>query len=267
MKVFSEIVKISFKAMIQYKWTFAMTLLSQPILVLINLTLFKSIYAYNETSSIKGYSLDQMVWFFIAGMIVSAFVWNSTVNDISGKILSGELTTDLLKPISLFKYNLADCFASRVIALFMDFIPGMVIYSLIIFPKFLTAFSFAKFLVVVIPAFFINFLCAFVIGLMAMAISNNNSLNAITYLLTAFAGGTLIPMEFYPHWLVTITDFLPFKYIYYWPIQFFLNRSTANGTDILIKTLLFQLLWIGILYVCYKLLWKTMIKKYCAVGG
>lgn len=267
MKVFSEVVKVSFKAMFQYKWTFAMTILSQPILVLINLTLFKSIYAYNQTSDIKGYSLEQMVWFFIAGMIVNAFVWNSTVRDISYKIITGELTMDLLKPISLFKFNLADCFASRTIALVMDFLPGMVIYSLIIFPRFLTAFSFLKFLAVVIPAFLLNFLCSFVIGLMAMAISNSTSLNAITYLLISFAGGTLIPMEFYPRWLAVITDYLPFKYVYYWPIQFFLNKSIAGGSQALIRTLLLQLLWILIMYLCYRLMWKTMLKKYCAVGG
>lgn len=267
MKVFSEIVKISFKQLFQYKWTFAMTLLSQPILVLINLTLFKSIYAYNQTAIIKGYSLEQMVWFFNASMIVNSFVWNSTMNEISYKIISGELTADLLKPISLFKFLLAECFASRVIAQVMDFLPGMLIYSLIIFPKFLTPVSFMKFLILVIPAFLLNYLCSFLIGMTAMLIKNNSSLNAISNLLIAFAGGTLIPMEFYPKWLVYIADFLPFKYIYYWPIQFFLNKSTTNGFDNLIKIIILQFVWIGILYLAYKLLWKSMLKKFCAVGG
>lgn len=267
MKAFSEIVRIYFKELFQYKWTFAMTLLSQPILVLIDLTLFKSIYAYNQTSSIKGYSLDQMVWFFTAGIIVNAFAWNSTVNNISYKIITGELTSDLLKPISLFKFELAGCFASRVIAQLMEQIPGMIIYSLIIFPSFLTPVSCIKFLAVAIPSFFLSFLCSFIVGLMAMSISNNSSLNAITALLIAFAGGTLIPMEFYPHWLIRLTDFLPYKYIYYWPIQFFLNKSITDSPYVLLRTLLLQFVWIGILYLCYKLLWRTMLKKYCAAGG
>ncbi len=168
MKVFWEIVKTSFKVLIQYKWTFAITLLSQPILVLINYTLFSSIYAYNETSTIKGYELPQMVWFFTAIMIINCFVWNSTLQDMSSKIITGELTQDLLRPISIFKSELAFCFSSRVIALIMDFFPGMVIYSLIIFPTFLSPMSLLRFLVVAIPAFMLSYICSFLLGLLAM---------------------------------------------------------------------------------------------------
>lgn len=267
MKVFLEIMKTSFKVLIQYKWTFAITLLSQPILVLINYTLFRSIYTYNETSTIKGYELPQMVWFFTAIMIINCFVWNSTMQDMSSKILSGELTQDLLRPISIFKSELAFCFSSRFIALIMDFIPGMVIYSLIIFPTFLTPASFLRFLIVAIPASVLNYICCFLLGLLAMAITNNTSLNAISSLLIAFAGGTIIPMEFYPQWLVNIANFLPYKYIYYWPIQFFLNRNPANQFSTMINILFIQFVWIISLFLLYKIIWKVMIKKYCAVGG
>lgn len=267
MKVFWEIIKTSFKVLIQYKWTFAVTLLSQPILVIINYTLFKSIYTYNEASTIKGYELPQMVWFFTGIMIINCFVWNSTVQDMSQKIISGDLTEDLLRPISIIKGELAFCFASRAIAMMMDLLPGMVIYSIIIYPTFLSPLSLLRFIAVAIPAFFLSFLCSFLLGLLAMSIKSNTSLMAISSLLIAFAGGTLIPMEFYPQWLVNFTNFLPYKYIYYWPIQFFLNKSPANQVHTMFQVLAIQLVWIIALYLLYKVLWKQMIKKFCAVGG
>jgi ABC-2 type transport system permease protein len=186
---------------------------------------------------------------------------------MSSKIITGELTQDLLRPISIFKSELASCFSSRVIALIMDLLPGMVIYSLIIYPTFLSPMSLLRFLAVAIPAFMINYICSFLLGLLAMSIKNNTSLNAISALLIAFAGGTLIPMEFYPQWLVNIANFLPYKYIYYWPIQFFLNRSPADNIQTMCFVLLIQLVWIISLFLLYKILWKYMIKKFCAVGG
>ncbi|MBH1941607.1 ABC-2 family transporter protein [Mobilitalea sibirica] len=74
-------------------------------------------------------------------------------------------------------------------------------------------------------------------------------------------------MEFYPGWLVGIADFLPFKYIYYWPIQFFLNKSPADNIHTLFSIISIQFIWILSLFVLYKIFWRNMIKKYCAVGG
>jgi ABC-2 type transport system permease protein len=267
MKVFAEFIKLAFKIMFQYKWTFAITVIVQPIILFINLALFKSIYAYNHTASIKGYSLEQMVWYTTAYWIVLGFIWNSTTQELSRKILSGDLTMDLLKPFPVIRVELAVNVASRVIALIMDTIPGMVVYSLIIFPKFLTMASLFRFLTVVLLAFFLNYLTAFLLGLFAMSLKNNSSMLTISNLLVSFAGGAFIPLEFFPDWFNRIVTYLPFKYIVYWPIQFFINKPTTGQFAVWAEILIIQLGWIVLLYIACKFLWKKMIKRYCAVGG
>ena len=44
MEAFMEVVKINFKMLFQYKWTFAMSLFTQPIIFIINYIIFQSIY-------------------------------------------------------------------------------------------------------------------------------------------------------------------------------------------------------------------------------
>ena len=74
-------------------------------------------------------------------------------------------------------------------------------------------------------------------------------------------------MEFYPDWLNRILDFLPFKYIIYWPIQFFLNKETIRPPEMMLRIVLLELLWIVVLYIIYKIMWKTVTKKFCSAGG
>lgn len=267
MKVFQEVIKIYFKVMFQYRWTFAMTLFVQPILLFINIALFKSIYAYNDTAIIKGYGFEQMVWYYTAYYVVLSFVWNGITSDISESILSGDLAIALLKPISFFQYFLGSAVASRAVAMLVDFLPGMIIYSLILFPSFITLKSFLSFIVIAILAFFLNYVFAFLLGMSAMIIKNNSSILAMKEVFIAIVGGGLIPLEFMPGWLNNIFDFLPFKYIIYWPIQFFLNRIEGNTFNALLKIGLIQLIWIAFFYIAIRVLWKSLVKRFCAAGG
>ncbi len=267
MKVFSEVIKLNFKISFQYRWTFAMTLFVQPILLFINIALFKSIYAYNDTASIKGYGFEQMVWYYTAYYVVLSFVWNSITSDISESILSGELAISLLKPISFFRFLLGGAIASRMVALLVDFLPGMIIYSLILFPSFITLKSLASFIVIAVLAFFLNYMFSFLLGMSAMIIKNNSSISAIKDVFIAIVGGGLIPLEFMPGWLNSIFDFLPFKYIIYWPIQFFLNRVEGDTVNALLKIGMIQIIWIIVFYIAIRVLWKRLMRRFCAAGG
>ncbi|HEX2946224.1 MAG TPA: ABC-2 family transporter protein [Clostridia bacterium] len=264
---FVAVIKTSFKQQFQYRWTFAVSIFTQPILLLLNLILFKSIYSFNGTDVIKGYSLEQMVWYFTSFMVVNSFVWNAIAREISYNIISGDMAIDLLRPMPYFRVIIAESVASRIIAQVMDLLPGMVIYSLIIFPYFLTPVSILRFLPVVLLAAAINHLYSFMLGMTAMSLKNNNSIIWLNDLFIYVAGGALIPMEFYPGWLNAILDFLPFKYIIYWPIQFFLNKESTWQAGAYLRILGLQLFWVIILYIGSKIMWRTLVKKFCSAGG
>lgn len=244
-----------------------MTLATQPILLIINISLFSSIYDYNGVDTLKGYSFEQMVWYFTSVMIVQSFVWNSVSNQISRKIITGDLSLDLIRPISIFQVLMARSLASRFVAIIMDFIPGLILYSLILTPYFLTYRSFVMFLIVVIPAFFLNFILAYFIGITAVLTQNNSSIVAVINLIAAFVGGAFIPLEFFSSSVNRVLDFLPFKYIIYWPIQFFLNNQPDKSWGFLFEIIFYQVVWIVVLYALFFVVWKRILKNYGAAGG
>jgi ABC-2 type transport system permease protein len=267
MKEFIKVIEIHLKIFFQSKWGFFIYFAMRPIAILINIALFTSIYSYNGTDSIKSYSLNQMVWYFIANGFVWVFITNFADFRISRKIITGDLTMDLLRPISLFRFEFANAIALRAVGICMEFFPGMLIYSLIYQPKFLTLLSLLKFILLMIFAFILYYFINFLIGLLAFALNNNSSIIAIKVILFSIAGGAFIPLDFFPGWINRLFDLLPFKYIMYWPIQVFLNKESAAGVDKFLFILAGQLIWMGILYILCKISWNGTVKKFCVAGG
>ncbi|HEX3029464.1 MAG TPA: ABC-2 family transporter protein [Clostridia bacterium] len=267
MRVFAALLKFNLKIMIQYRASFMASLIGDPIVLLIHIASFTAIYAYNDSGYIVGYDLTQMIWYFAGITLIWYCIWNPTDSNIARKILSGDLTIDLLKPVSVFKFELTNAIALRMMAIVLEFIPSIIIYSIIFKPKFITVFSFMRFMLVIIMSFMLYFLINYLIGLTAFAIKSNYSLQSIKFVIISLTAGAFIPLDFFPEWLNRIISFLPFQYLFYWPIQIFLNKEDVRGTEPFCRILGLQLVWIAGLFLLSKLLWKKAIKKYCAVGG
>ena len=88
-----------------------------------------------------------------------------------------------------------------------------------------------------------------------------NSFNIIAGLF----GGELIPLDLLPQALLTVNNWLPFKYMLYFPLSLILNR--VNQPSELIMGLLLGCFWATFFYWLYRLVLKRGIKNYCAYGG
>lgn len=267
MSILCEYIKLNLKVFFQHKRAFFIMFFINLAVVFIYLKLFRSIYAYNDSQSIKGYSLEQMVWYFAATAFVNTCVHTFTDLSISRKILNGNLSVDLLKPVGIIKIELGHGLGIKIPAILIQFLLPFFIYSLIIFPTFITVSSVMKFIILNVGGFTITFFTNYLIGLTAFYIKNNNSIIRLKGFLFNLAGGAFIPLDFFPNWANNIFDFLPFKYVYYWPIQFFLNSQNTKGNFMLCRIIFIQLFWSLLLFVLGKLLYNKLIKNYCAVGG
>lgn len=267
MRAFAALLKHNLKVQLQYKTAFFASMIGDPVVLLINITNFTAIYAYNNSSKIMGYSLSQMIWYFAGITLIWYCIWNSTDNNISTKILSGNLSIDLLRPVSLFLFELTNAMSLRIMAFFLEFMPSIIIYSIFFFPKFLTILSLLKFLMVIVPAFFLYFLINYLIGISAFYIKSNYSIQSIKIVFISLTAGAFIPLDFFPLWVRRTASFLPFQYLFYFPIQIFLNKESVKGFIPFLKILGFQIFWITVIFILCKVLWNKAIKKYCAAGG
>ena len=210
MSGFFEIAKMEIKADMQYKLSFMISLIIYPIVLLINVALFTSIYSFNGASQIKGYTLGQMIWYFTCTTMIWAIIYNHTDSHISQRVLSGELGTDLLRPMSLFSYELGIAVGERTNAVIVELLPSVVVYSLIYFPSFMTPISILKFICCSFLSFFMMFMLNYLSGLLAFVLNSINAVTSVKYIIINLLGGSLIPLDFFPSGVAHALRFLPF---------------------------------------------------------
>lgn len=112
MRVFWQVLKTNLKTMVQYRGSFMISLAIDPIVLFINIKLFAAIFAYNQTNTILGYSLSQMIWYFGVTTFVWYFTWNFTDRRIAEIILLGDMVIDLLRPVSISASRHSSCTAT-----------------------------------------------------------------------------------------------------------------------------------------------------------
>jgi len=261
-----EIIKVELKIDLQYTFAFMISVLVQPIIMFMSLALFTSVYTYNDTDMILGYKMIQMIWYFTCVHFMWVILFNFADMRISDKVLSGDLNIDLLRPVSLFKYELGNAIGLRLMALFVEFLPGLFVYSLIVFPRFLTPISILRFIAVIPLAFLIMYMLNFLTGLSAFKLQSNTSITGIKAIFISILGGGAMPLEFFPDSIQNALRFLPFEYMFYWPIQFFLNTDMASGTTVFLKIISIQAFWAILLFGICKFAWTRVSRDFSAVG-
>ena len=77
-------------------------------------------------------------------------------------------------------------------------------------------------------------------------------------------GGAMLPLWFYPDWLLAICAVLPFQYSIFMPISIYLGRISVSDGPFVIGM---QLFWIVVLFVCERALWHLGQRKLVVQGG
>ncbi len=266
MRAFWEVIKLEIKQDIQYPFGFMISILIQPIVLLLNIALFTSLYGYNDADMIKGYEMGQMIWYFTATHFIWVIIFNFTDHRISQRVLSGELAVDLLRPMHIFVYELGISVGLRLTALITELVPGIILYSLIYFPYFMTPVSVLRFIGTIIMAFVLMYTINFIAGLFSFVLKSNAAVTGIKFLSLGLLGGCYIPLDFYPESVQRVLAYLPFEYIFYWPVQFFLNTAQSQLPGVFVRTLAAQAVWSVALILLCALGWRRASRHFCAVG-
>jgi len=77
-------------------------------------------------------------------------------------------------------------------------------------------------------------------------------------------GGAMLPLWFYPDWLLAICAVLPFQYAIFMPISIYLGRIPVGDGFFVLGM---QLFWIVVLFVCERALWHLGQRKLIVQGG
>jgi ABC-2 type transport system permease protein len=112
----------------------------------------------------------------------------------------------------------------------------------------------------------IRFLIGFEFGLLAFWTNRATAIYSLYEGFHLFLAGRIAPLSMFPSWVEDVAAWLPFYGTVGFPVELLVGKIDP-GSPAILRNFVIQLVWLIVLFVTFRLLWRTGIKKYGAVGG
>jgi len=223
--------------------------------------------AFNSSANIGGYSLKNMMLYYFGIILINTLVSTHPQYTLSEQIRSANFSKYLTKPVNITNIKAANEVAWKIIRFTYLSIP-VVLLSIYLFKNNQDLGYLNINLVFLLPslvmAFLINFYIKMSLGMATFWFTEAGWLFFAFRVVNSFLSGELIPLDLLPPTLFSVINYLPFKYMLFFPLSIALNKQTYFNTSI---ELLIQFLWCLLFYLLYKLTLKKGIKAYEAYGS
>ena len=263
MRLFWEIARRSFRRYLTYRaatiaglvtnfgfgWLRVSVLLAlygdRPVVAGITVT---GLYAY--------VALTQAVITYLA-----MFGWYDLMNSVH----TGEVGTDLLKPMNYFQFWLAQDAGRAAVAFLLRGVVIMGLFSLVFpltYPD--TFFQWLALATAVCLSWLVSFTYRFLINLAAFWTPNARGIGRFGFIAAMFFSGFLMPLRLYPDWLQTVCRWTPFPHMLNTVVEVYLGILQGPA---LWQALLMQLVWAIGLAALGQILLRTAVRRLVILGG
>jgi len=211
---------------------------------------------FTKLDFIKYYLYITIFWYIIFG---------SFSQMITAGIQKGELNYFLTKPYSLILKCFVNEFAFKVVSIILTIPLGIVFIFLFKTDLSinLTPLNWMLLIVSIILGSIIWALLETIISASAFWTDENWAVRSLHSAMTLVFAGFLVPASLLPANISIISDLLPYKYIAYLPISLV---TDSNKIDVF-KEVSYQVIWIFILFLVFKFIWRIGTKRYSGTGG
>lgn len=262
LRTFYVLARQSFLQSLVFRTNFFIGYITEFIFVILSVELWKGIYDGNE--AINGYAIRDMVTYMaLARLVVSVDM--EFVGEVQRRVLSGAVASELLRPISLSYYLIAQEFGRYISRILIRILPIYIIVFITLDievpDNVVTVILFA---VSVLLSFFIMFYINYSTALMAFWIQQLFSLNVVKNQVVRFLSGAHVALWFFPAFLSNIVLFLPFAMVVFIPIQIYLQKYGLEETFAFIGL---QIVWVFITMAISSLIWKRATHRISINGG
>lgn len=263
MRKYWAFVKAGFKNTIVYRADFFLWGFNEFFDTLV--FLFIWILIYGEKNKIGGFSLPETITYLIGVGLIADLISTRLMEHLSKDIQSGWLSNLLIKPLNYPSARFSLTLAVKPLNLLIR----TVVYLLVVLffrDKIVVSsdiWSLILTLVSVSFALIINTLLDFLVGCLAFWTVTTEGFSGIMRTIKSIFSGGYAPIVFFPKWFQFTAVFLPFAYTRSLPMLIYLGKVSKIEA---IKGVAVQVLWIVILYLLAKFVWRAGIKRYEGVG-
>jgi ABC-2 type transport system permease protein len=268
------ILRISLEERLVYRGDFALGTLMRFLPIITQIFLWWAIFEAmrvgeggSAAPDIRGYSYNDFVAYYLLTMLGRAFSsMPGLASGVARQVRDGEIKKYLVQPIDFVGFMLLSRVAHKLAYYSVAIGPFALVYFLCrgYFPGWPDATTMAAFLASLVMGFVLGFFLEICIGMISFWFLEVSSLLFVYMLLNFFLSGHMFPLDMLPQPFDQIVQFLPLRYLAYFPAAVFLGKIT--GPD-LANGLLAELAWILFFIVLCRLMLHRGLKRYSGFGG
>lgn len=262
MRIYLEVARRSFRRHLTYRAATLAGLFTNAVFGVLITSVFLALYRGSDEVDIAGFGVAEALTFVwtAQSLIMVLHLWGWW--EIAASIKSGDVVADLMKPIDYFAYWLgrdlgrAACHALTRLLPTLAF--GALLYDLALPTSPATWLAFGASVALAVVA---SFGWRFLLNLSAFWLLDIRGTQALALMLVNFFSGLLVPLAFFPGWLRTVADLLPFRAFVMLPIEVLLgHRSVASALAI-------QAVWAATLALLGQAVLALAMRKVVVQGG
>lgn len=212
-----------------------------------------------------GTSMDEMITYLIITRLIITLTASTAGNEISRKIRDGSISIDFIRPVNLKSFLFFNDLGNNLFKAFAVFLPIGIITALgfgFLPPS--SPYHFFAFLGTMILGALLQFYYDYLLGLFSFWLVENPFLRWHFRNVANLFSGQFMPIWLYPAALAAVTYYLPFRYFTYEPIALYLGKSSLEQLP---RILAVQGVWLLILYMAERLIWRSAYRKLIVQGG
>jgi ABC-2 type transport system permease protein len=266
--------KLAFTELLTYRLRYVVGVVNYTIYMGVQYFLWSAVYASAPagTTAIGTFRFQELVSYFAIGWIVRVSYFNNVDREFADRVRQGDITLDLLRPVSLLERYYGQALGEAVFRVFFMGLPT----ALVLFPTFgvsgphlppeagAAAVRLLAFAASVALAFHVFFLINFLVGSMAVYFEGIQGILRAKFVLIQLLSGLLVPFDLFPGWARSVLELLPFRATIYSPVSIYLGR--AEGAE-LARELGLQVAWVLVLYLAAHWVWARCRRKLMVFGG
>jgi len=257
---------LGIQSAMEYRADFLVSLISSGFAVIVQFFLWTAIYAGSAETELYGYDYGQMAVYVVMAGVKAKVTYTGFEEEIMIDVMEGNLNRFFVQPIGRMPYRIFLFLGRKTIQMAMIILisAGLLwVLSATAGAQF-GVYNIALALLVAPLSLLINcmlFYCLSAVSFwMTWAWGIFNGMRVVSVIL----GGGMFPLEVFGERAMNVLRFLPFTYIIYFPLR--IVTGGAVGLDILCGVAA-QIIWILILILLSKIVWRRGMKRYIAARG
>ena len=270
MGVWWMILRTAIEERLVYRGDFALGTLMRFLPIITQIFLWSAVFGSLKSNGdeIAGFKFQDIVAYYLLTMIARAFSsMPGLASGIAGQVRDGEIKRYLVQPVDLVGFLLLNRIAHKLAYYTVAIAPFALVFFLCR-DYFLDGWPgwgvFAAFVASLIMGFLIGFFLEATIGMIGFWFLEVTSLLFIYMLFSFFLSGHMFPLTMLPDSIEWFVDFLPLKYLAYFPAAVFLGKIPPEELPM---ELAIEFAWLVFFIVLCRTTFNRGVKRYSGFGG